>query len=231
MINNKNDDAPPPQSPWKKPKIVSLSKTKQLKRKSELIFASLSTNSLQNNNKIDQDPINSNEIDSKRRKTFNKFSTNNEYNNNEDKKVDANGDLYSFFANNEQTNEEIFTSTTTTTTKTITSISDNVFKTMLSSNGIHNLHNHNKNEQTKEKEEEEEEIKEKSNAFESHLIPIDWSLKTRARFISTQPFSCYGGIKSSHESEGISNYLKFNTFYKNLESSQYVSAIQTATYL
>ncbi len=49
------------------------------------------------------------------------------------------------------------------------------------------------------------------------LIPIDWSLKVRLRFLSTRPFTCYSGIKSNHESEAILNYSKFNGFYDVLE--------------
>ena len=55
------------------------------------------------------------------------------------------------------------------------------------------------------------------------LVPVDWSLKTRCRFLSMKPFSCNAGIKSSHESEAISNYAYFKSFYANLENSQLVS--------
>lgn len=48
------------------------------------------------------------------------------------------------------------------------------------------------------------------------LLPIDWTLKTRLRFLSSKTFSCNMAIKSQHESEAILNYSKFNTFYPNL---------------
>ena len=60
-------------------------------------------------------------------------------------------------------------------------------------------------------------------AFEHEtLVPIDWSLKTRLRFLSTKPFSCNSGVKSQHESEAISNYAYFKSFYSNLNSRVYV---------
>lgn len=55
------------------------------------------------------------------------------------------------------------------------------------------------------------------------LVPVDWSLKTRCRFLSTKPFSCNTGIKSSHESEAMTNYANFRSFYTNLESCKLVS--------
>lgn len=55
------------------------------------------------------------------------------------------------------------------------------------------------------------------------LVPVDWSLKTRCRFLSTKPFSCNAGIKSSHESEAMTNYASFGSFYAHLESSKCVS--------
>lgn len=65
--------------------------------------------------------------------------------------------------------------------------------------------------------------KQVSYQFESeNLMPIDWSLKTRLRFLSTRPFTCYNGIKSQHESEAILNYSKFNLFYENLNQHIYV---------
>lgn len=70
----------------------------------------------------------------------------------------------------------------------------------------------------------EEEVKTYNFEHDS-LIPIDWSLKTRLRFISTRTFSCNNGIKSSHESEAISNYAKFNSFYSSLDASKTVSFI------
>jgi hypothetical protein len=57
---------------------------------------------------------------------------------------------------------------------------------------------------------------------DKQMLPIDWSLKTRLRFISSKTFSCNNGIKSSHESEGISNYSKFTSFYQSIEVSNYV---------
>ena len=61
------------------------------------------------------------------------------------------------------------------------------------------------------------------NFVDTQLLPIDWSLKTRLRFISSKTFSCNNGIKSSHESEGISNYSKFTSFFQSIEASKYVS--------
>lgn len=67
----------------------------------------------------------------------------------------------------------------------------------------------------------EEEIK-AYNFENENLLPIDWSLKTRLRFISTKTFSCNNGIKSSHESEAMSNYSKFTSFYNSIEFSKNV---------
>lgn len=54
-------------------------------------------------------------------------------------------------------------------------------------------------------------------------LPLDWSLKTRVRFMSKRPFSCYNAIKSQHESDAILNYSKFNLFYHNLAKHKLVS--------
>lgn len=61
------------------------------------------------------------------------------------------------------------------------------------------------------------------NYEHENLVPVDWSLKTRCRFLSTKPFSCNTGIKSSHESEAMTNYASFRFFYTHLESSKFVS--------
>ena len=50
MVNEETASTSMPQSPWKKPKIVSLSKSKSIKRKSELFSAASLTNSLNLNN-------------------------------------------------------------------------------------------------------------------------------------------------------------------------------------
>jgi hypothetical protein len=64
---------------------------------------------------------------------------------------------------------------------------------------------------------------EKPALFESNLIPIDWSLKTRLRFCSRAQFKCCTNLKSIHESQAIFNFSKLNEFYDNLEKSQIVS--------
>lgn len=67
--------------------------------------------------------------------------------------------------------------------------------------------------------------KEKSEVFtfeHENLLPVDWSLKTRMRFLSKKPFSCNSGVKSQHESEAISNYSVFKSFYSNLDKSKFV---------
>ena len=61
-------------------------------------------------------------------------------------------------------------------------------------------------------------------AFEHEsLLPVDWSLKTRLRFLSKKQFSCNSLVKSQHESEAISNYSVFKSFYTNLDKSKFVS--------
>ncbi len=68
-----------------------------------------------------------------------------------------------------------------------------------------------------------EPVKKETYLFESeNLLPIDWSLKTRVRFLSTKQFSCYSGIRSQHESEALLNYSKYNGFYASLEENKYV---------
>ena len=63
------------------------------------------------------------------------------------------------------------------------------------------------------------------NFENENLLPIDWTLKTRLRFLSSRTFSCNMAIKSQHESEAILNYSKFTTFYSNLEHHIYVGII------
>jgi hypothetical protein len=82
-----------------------------------------------------------------------------------------------------------------------------------SSSVVSNFYSDNDSVKVKPKEEEI-----KTYAFEkTNLLPCDWSLKTRLRFLSTKPFSCNNGIKSSHESEAISNYSKFTSFYNSID--------------
>lgn len=84
---------------------------------------------------------------------------------------------------------------------------------MTSSSVVSNFYSDNDSVKVKPKEEEI-----KTYAFENtNLLPCDWSLKTRLRFLSTKPFSCNNGIKSSHESEAISNYSKFTSFYNSID--------------
>ncbi len=69
----------------------------------------------------------------------------------------------------------------------------------------------------------EEEQTSQPNLYEHNtLLPIDWSLKTRLRFLSTLPFSCNNAIKSQQESEAILNFSKFNSFYENLSATTQV---------
>jgi hypothetical protein len=71
----------------------------------------------------------------------------------------------------------------------------------------------------------DEEQTSKANLYEHiTLLPIDWSLKTRLRFLSIHPFSCNNGIKSQQESEAILNFSKFNKFYENLNAANQVSS-------
>jgi hypothetical protein len=55
------------------------------------------------------------------------------------------------------------------------------------------------------------------------FVPIDWSLKTKLRIISTKEFSCCNNVKSQHESEAILNFSKFNGFYDSLNQHELVS--------
>ncbi len=60
---------------------------------------------------------------------------------------------------------------------------------------------------------------EKPVLFETHLIPIDWSVKTRVRFFSKFQFKCCNSLKSLHESNALYNFCKFNTYYDRLNQS------------
>lgn len=65
---------------------------------------------------------------------------------------------------------------------------------------------------------------EKRSQFEhERLVPFDLSLKTRCRFVSTQPFSCSSAIKSHHESKSMRNFAMFDTFYERLDSARFVN--------
>ena len=66
------------------------------------------------------------------------------------------------------------------------------------------------------------EKKEKYLFENENLIPIDWSLKIRARYSSTEKFTCYSGIRSQHETEALLNYSRFDMFYNNLNNSKNV---------
>ena len=86
----KNDEVTSmPQSPWKKPKIVSLSKSKSIKRKPDLFSSASSTSGLNLNNTFagerdvaENDPVEfSSQPFPKQRKTFlNRFSVRNSNN-------------------------------------------------------------------------------------------------------------------------------------------------------
>jgi hypothetical protein len=78
------------------------------------------------------------------------------------------------------------------------------------------------NSESNNKKDSKEEVKIQYRFENEKLLPIDWSLKTRLRFVSTKPFTCYNGIKSQHESEALINYSKFNCFYQNLNEHHYV---------
>ena len=71
-----------------------------------------------------------------------------------------------------------------------------------------------------------------TNLYENeNILPIDWSLKTRLRFLSKMPFSCYSGIKSQQESEAILNFSKFNSFFKHLEATKDVKFFKNFFFL
>ena len=263
-----------PPSPWKKPKIVSLSKTKSLKRKSEMFNASLN-NSGANNGSFRLD-TNSQELDenslrddtdsprlTKLPKTIlNRFSImnsnslSNSFNNSlnespavsyflKNKRVNHNknclfvikqrSDLYDFFGGNNK--DLVLNESSNLDEKSSQKVKDKQ-SAVNSSLLITNLYSPAgltlkktftetySDSVKKDSSSKDEEQTPKANLYEhSTLLPIDWSLKTRLRFLSIHPFSCNNGIKSQQESEAILNFSKFNKFYENLNTTNQVSEL------
>ncbi|CAF1073552.1 unnamed protein product [Brachionus calyciflorus] len=208
----------PPPSPWKKPKIVSLSKSKSLKRKTEL-FSSNTTS--ENNDEFSQPQTKIT------KNIFNKFSlntnlTNFNFSNSSNPNSESN-DLFSFFNSGKKSQqEEPHKDENTNKPKTdvkLTNLCPQVIKNICST--LSNTSNGSSYETDKQEAKIEPKI---TYQFENeNLIPIDWTLKTRLRFLSSKTFSCNMAIKSQHESEALLNFSKFTTFYSNLEKHAYNS--------
>jgi hypothetical protein len=235
----------PPQSPWKRPKLVSISKTKSLKRKSVLFGETLNNSSngsfVDNNNDNDDSPMRLAKTPKTHLNLF-KVMSSQSLNNSS-----LNG---SPLASTENTLHDFFSGSTTEASSQKANVkekgSSGLFLASASSSAIASMYSspataaplitrkthsdsdftllltHNNNNNSTKKEPEA------SDLF-SHatLIPIDWSLKTRMRFLSKTPFACYSGIKSQQESEAVLNFAKFNSFYKNLSDANYLSYEQS----
>lgn len=201
------------QSPWKKPK-VSLLRSKSLKRKSDIFNLSSNTANNSSINDNSQNELDESSRSSKLFKSSNRFSISTNISTNFNDSASATSDkneLYNFFAgssnnvlteiNKDEKYNKSLEKSAILNEKLIAGIISSVVDTK-----------------------KEVQPVQPTYLFEhTDLLPTDWSLKTRLRFLSTVPFSCYSGIKSQHESEAILNYSKFNMFYKNLEACKFVS--------
>lgn len=54
------------------------------------------------------------------------------------------------------------------------------------------------------------------------LLPIDWSIKSKLRIVSTRKIACVEEIKSQHEADANWNFCVFNNFYSSLDKKDLV---------